>query len=122
MRDDPGGFVDATVEISSQFLEDGAVFWEEDADGTQVAVDVIDDGLATDPELELVRPGQRRLGLGQRDPRRGPAGRRHGPQLVGEPTFGKGTVQEWSELPGRERRLPPVGGQVADPRQDLDRW
>ena len=33
VRDDPGGFVDAAVSISSQFLAAGPVFWEEDAAG-----------------------------------------------------------------------------------------
>jgi carboxyl-terminal processing protease len=99
VRDDPGGFVDATVAISSQFLEEGAVFWEEDADGTQVAIDVTGEGIATDPQLELVllvnggsASASEILGGALQD-----AGRA---QLVGEPTFGKGTVQEWSELPG----------------------
>jgi len=99
LRDDPGGFVDATVEISSQFLDDGVVFWEEDAQGGQVAVDVIDDGLATDEDLSvavLVNGGSASaseiLAGALQD-----AGRA---ALVGEPTFGKGTVQEWNELPG----------------------
>jgi carboxyl-terminal processing protease len=99
VRDDPGGFVDATVEISSQFIADGPVFWEEYADGTQVAVEVTGDGIATDPGLELVllvnggsASASEILGGALQD-----AGRA---RLIGEPTFGKGTVQEWSELPG----------------------
>ncbi len=99
VRDDPGGFVDATVEISSQFLADGAVFWEEDAGGSQVSVDVIDHGLATDSAVSvavLVNGGTASaseiLAGALQD-----AGRA---QLVGETTFGKGTVQEWNELPG----------------------
>ncbi len=99
VRDDPGGFVDATVEISSQFLADGAVLWEEDAAGRQVSVDVSGGGLATDPSIEVVllvnggsASASEILGGALQD-----AGRA---RLVGEPTFGKGTVQEWSELPG----------------------
>ncbi len=99
VRDDPGGFVDATVEISSQFLADGAVFGEEDADGGQAAVDVTPGGLATSDEVPiavLVNGGTASaseiLGGALQD-----AGRA---TLVGEPTFGKGTVQEWNELPG----------------------
>ncbi|MGD8486517.1 MAG: S41 family peptidase [Chloroflexota bacterium] len=99
VRDDPGGFVDATVEISSQFLDDGPVFWEEDAGGRQVAVEASAGGLAADQALEvavLVNGGTASaseiLGGALQD-----AGRA---TLVGEPTFGKGTVQEWSELPG----------------------
>lgn len=99
VRDDPGGFVDATVEISSQFIEDGPVFWEEYADGSLVSVDVRGEGLATDPEVEvavLVNSGSASaseiLGGALQD-----AGRA---RLVGERTFGKGSVQEWNELPG----------------------
>ena len=99
VRDDPGGFVDATVEISSQFIAEGAIFWEEYADGEQVAVDVTGGGIATDPALEvalLVNGGSASaseiLAGALQD-----AGRA---RLVGEPTFGKGTVQEWAELPG----------------------
>lgn len=99
VRDDPGGFVDATVEITSQLLPDGAVFWEEDAQGEQVPVDVIDGGVATGDDLAvavLVNGGTASaseiLAGALQD-----AGRA---TLVGEPTFGKGTVQEWNELPG----------------------
>jgi carboxyl-terminal processing protease len=99
VRDDPGGFVDATVEISSQFIDEGAVFWEEYADGEQVAVEVSGDGIATDPALEVVllvnggsASASEILAGALQD-----AGRA---RLVGEPTFGKGTVQEWAELPG----------------------
>jgi carboxyl-terminal processing protease len=99
VRDDPGGFVDATVEIASQLLEDGVVYWEEDADGAKVPVEVAGDGLATDAAMAvavLVNGGTASaseiLGGALQD-----AGRA---QLVGEPTFGKGTVQEWTQLPG----------------------
>jgi carboxyl-terminal processing protease len=99
VRDDPGGFVDATVEISSQFITDGAVFWEEYADGTQVPVEVTGKGIATDPQIEVVllvnggsASASEILGGALQDAERA--------TLVGEPTFGKGTVQEWSELPG----------------------
>jgi carboxyl-terminal processing protease len=99
VRDDPGGFVEATVEISSQFIADGAVFWEEYADGERVAVDVSGDGIATSPDIEvalLVNGGSASaseiLGGALQDSGRA--------VLVGQPTFGKGTVQEWNELPG----------------------
>lgn len=99
VRDDPGGFVDATVEITSQFLSDGVVFWEEDADGKQTPIEVIGGGLASDEDVVvavLVDGGTASaseiLGGALQD-----AGRA---TLVGEPTFGKGTVQEWNELPG----------------------
>jgi carboxyl-terminal processing protease len=100
VRDDPGGFVDAAVSITSQFLDDGAVFWEEDADGTQRSVDVEPGGLAADPAIELIvlvddgsaSASEILAGALQDDGRA---------RLVGTRTFGKGTVQEWTQLPGQ---------------------
>jgi carboxyl-terminal processing protease len=98
LRDDPGGFVDATVEIGDHFLADGALYWEEDAGGEPIPVDAAEGGLALDPELDiavLVDGGTASaaeiLAGALQD-----AGRA---ELVGERTFGKGTVQEWTELP-----------------------
>jgi carboxyl-terminal processing protease len=99
VRDDPGGFVDATVEISSQFVDDGPIFWQQDASGRQTAVEAIDGGLAVDPDVEVVvlmnagsASASEILAGALQD-----AGRA---RLVGERSFGKGTVQEWTELPG----------------------
>jgi carboxyl-terminal processing protease len=99
VRDDPGGFVDATVAISSQFLDGGPVFWQQDASGRQTAVEVIGDGLALDADVEVVvlinagsASASEILAGALQD-----AGRA---QLVGERSFGKGTVQEWTQLPG----------------------
>ena len=79
VRDDPGGFVDATVEISSQFLEGGPVFWEEDARGRQEPVDVDRGRTGHRPGARGRRPGRQWHGLGQRGPCRRPAGCRSCP-------------------------------------------
>jgi carboxyl-terminal processing protease len=99
LRDDPGGFVDAAVAIASQFLPGGPVYWEEDATGQQVSVDASGGGLAPSDELPIaVLVDERSASASEivagalQD-----AGRA---TLVGAPTFGKGTVQEWSQLPG----------------------
>jgi carboxyl-terminal processing protease len=100
LRDDPGGFVDAAVDIASQFIADGPVYWEEDASGEQRPVDVRGGGLATDPATPLVvlvdggtASASEILAGALQD-----AGRA---RLVGERTFGKGSVQEWTRLPGQ---------------------
>jgi carboxyl-terminal processing protease len=99
VRDDPGGFVEATLDISSQFIDAGPVYWEEDAAGEQTAVLVKSEGRAADEAIEVAVLVNRSTASASeifagalQD-----AGRA---QLVGEPTFGKGTVQEWNELPG----------------------
>jgi carboxyl-terminal processing protease len=99
VRNDPGGFVDAAVDITSQFLPDGPVYWEESADGSQRSVGVTGNGLAHDVGIEVVvliddatASASEILAGALQD-----AGRA---RLVGEPSFGKGTVQEWTRLPG----------------------
>ncbi len=100
VRDDPGGFVDAAVDITSQFLPDGPVYWEESADGSQRSVEVTGDGLAHDAAIEVVvliddgTASASEIVAGALQD----AGRA---ALVGEPSFGKGTVQEWTRLPGQ---------------------
>jgi carboxyl-terminal processing protease len=98
LRDDPGGFVDAAVDIASQFIADGPVYWEEDASGTRRAVEAAEGGLATDPAIGLVvlvdggtASASEIVAGALQDAQRG--------TLVGLPTFGKGTVQEWTRLP-----------------------
>jgi carboxyl-terminal processing protease len=98
LRDDPGGFVDAAVAIASQFLAEGPVYWEEDAAGRTESVDVSGGGLATDPAIAVAVLVDRGTASASeivagalQD-----AGRA---VLVGMPTFGKGTVQEWAQLP-----------------------
>lgn len=98
LRGDPGGYVDAAVAIASEFIAAGPVYWEEGADGLRQAVDVSGDGLATEPALELVAlvdggtaSASEMLAGALQD-----AGRA---RLVGETTFGKGTIQEWTRLP-----------------------
>jgi carboxyl-terminal processing protease len=98
LRDDPGGFVDAAVDVASQFIADGPVYWEEDAAGRRRAVEAGEGGLATDPAIGLVvlvdggtASASEIVAGALQDAQRG--------TLVGLPTFGKGTVQEWTQLP-----------------------
>ena len=54
LRGNPGGFVTAARDIASQFLADGPIFWQEDADGSLVETVAKPGGAATDPSIELV--------------------------------------------------------------------
>ncbi len=97
LRDNAGGYVTAARTIASQFIAGGPLFWEETADGTQVETDASPGGVATDPGIRvmvLVNKGSASaseiVSGAMQDSKRG--------TLVGETTFGKGTVQQWVDL------------------------
>jgi len=97
LRDNGGGYVTAARSIASQFIADGPLFWEESADGTQIETDAAPGGIATDPAIRvvvLVNKGSASaseiVSGALQDTRRG--------TLVGETTFGKGTIQQWVDL------------------------
>ncbi len=99
LRDDPGGFVNVAQTVASQFIADGPIYWQENADGTQEAFEASPGGVATDPAIELVllvnggsASASEIVAGALQDTGRA--------TLVGEKTFGKGTVQEWIELSG----------------------
>ena len=72
VRGNPGGYVTAARKIASQFIASGPVFWEQDAQGNQVATEALGDGVATDRRRRRRGPDRRRQRVGQRD-RRGRA-------------------------------------------------
>jgi carboxyl-terminal processing protease len=97
LRDNPGGLVTGARAIASEFIADGPVFWEEAADGSQVATSAEAGGLATDAAIRvavLVNGGTASaseiIAGALQDTGRG--------TLVGEVTFGKGTIQQWVDL------------------------
>jgi carboxyl-terminal processing protease len=101
VRNNPGGLLDQAISVTSQFLPEGNVLLEEDAEGNRTAYPVDAGGQATDlPLVVLVNPGtasSSEIFAGAvQDQERG--------QVVGETTFGTGTVlqpytlQDGSEL------------------------
>jgi carboxyl-terminal processing protease len=97
LRSNPGGFVTAARTVASQFIGDGPIFWQEDAQGGQVATPAEAGGIATDSSIELVVLVDRGTASASeivagaiQDTGRG--------IIVGEKTFGKGTVQQWTPL------------------------
>lgn len=99
LRGNPGGYVTAARDIASEFIADGVLFWEQDASGDQVATDAVAGGLATDPSIELVCL----VDAGSASASEIVAGALDDTDratLIGQTTFGKGTIQQWQELPG----------------------
>jgi carboxyl-terminal processing protease len=99
LRGDPGGYVTAAREVASQFIGSGTIFWEQDARGRQTATLAMSGGAATDPAIQVVclidhgsASASEIVAAALQD-----AGRA---TLVGQRSFGKGTVQQWQELAG----------------------
>src|SRR5256885_6427986 len=99
LRGNPGGFVTAARSVASEFIGSGTIFWQEDAQGNKVPTEATPGGAATDPSIKLVvlidkgsASASEIVAGAMRDTKRA--------TLVGETTFGKGTVQEWTPLEG----------------------
>jgi carboxyl-terminal processing protease len=99
LRGNPGGFVTAARSVASQFIGSGTIFWQEDAQGHKTATAAEPGGAATDANIEvdvLIDKGSASaseiVAGALQDTKRA--------TLVGETSFGKGTVQEWTTLEG----------------------
>jgi carboxyl-terminal processing protease len=98
LRGNPGGFLSTAIEVSSQFLPSGALIMREQfGDGREVRYDAERGGLATEiPLVVLVNQGSASaseiVAGAIQDHARG--------LVVGETSYGKGSVQNWHELRG----------------------
>jgi carboxyl-terminal processing protease len=97
LRGNPGGFVTAARTVASAFIGSGPIFWQEDAQGKQTPTDALPDGVATDPSIKVVvlidrgsASASEIVAGALQDTGRA--------TLVGETSFGKGTVQQWTDL------------------------
>ncbi|MFN8455428.1 MAG: S41 family peptidase [Anaerolineae bacterium] len=89
VRNNPGGLLDQAIKVTSQFVKDGNVLLQEDAQGKREPFAVEPGGVATDiPIVVLINRGSAsaaEIFAGAiQDHQRG--------QIVGETTFGTGTV------------------------------
>ena len=97
LRGNPGGFITAARTVASAFIEEGPIFWEEDADGDVTPTDSLGDGVAADPKIDVVvlidrgsASASEIVAGALQDTGRA--------TLIGETSYGKGTVQTWIEL------------------------
>jgi carboxyl-terminal processing protease len=97
LRGNPGGFITAARSVASDFIASGPVFWEQDAQGGQFPTEAEAGGVATDPSIKVVvlidkgsASASEIVAGALQDTKRA--------QLIGETSFGKGTVQEWLGL------------------------
>lgn len=89
LRNDPGGLLDEAVGVANQFLDKGDVLQEKDAKGQVKAIPVQPGGVATDvPLVVLINQGT----ASAAEIVAGALQDAHRAVLVGETTFGTGTV------------------------------
>lgn len=95
LRNNSGGYLQSAVDISSEFIAEGPVAFEEYGEGTRITYDSTGDGIATEiPMIVLVNEwsaSASELVAGALQD----VGRA---ELVGTTTYGKGTVQTWIPL------------------------
>lgn len=99
LRNNPGGYRDAAIAIASQFIGDGPIMFQKYGDGRLEEFDAQPDGLALKvPLIVLVNAGSASAseivtGALQDDARA---------KVLGEQSYGKGTVQDWHPLSNNE--------------------
>src|SRR3990167_7695394 len=96
VRNNPGGFLDGAVYIASEFLDSGTIVIQEDYQGNKQLQTVIRAGkLLKLPVVVLINKGSASaseiLAGAIQDRKRG--------TLIGEQSFGKGTIQSAEDLP-----------------------
>jgi carboxyl-terminal processing protease len=99
LRDDPGGYVDAAQKIASEFVADKPLYYEQAATGDPQPQQPIAGGVATNPSIPVVVLVNGGTASASEIVSAAIQGNGRG-QLVGSKTYGKGTIQEFKELPG----------------------
>ncbi len=117
LRGNGGGYLVTAVEVTSEFLKDGVVLYEEYGDGTRDSYPVKKGGLATEiPLVVLIDEGT----ASASEITAGALQDYGRAKLVGKTSYGKGSVQNWIPLQSEEsgvritiaRWLTPNGKQI----------
>jgi len=95
LRNNPGGYLNTSVEVASEFIEDGVILYEQYGDGQRDSYEARGNGQATDiPIVVLINEGSASaseiVAGALQDYERA--------QLVGVKSYGKGSVQNWVPL------------------------
>ena len=95
LRDNPGGILDSAVAVASQFLKQGIVLYALDSSGKKETWDVKPGGLATDMPLAVLVNGNSASASEVVAGALQDYGRA---SLIGNQTFGKGSVNHFRQL------------------------
>lgn len=97
LRNNPGGYFSSSVFIASEFLSSGTVVWQESGSGARESFDVNRQGQLIKPPLVVL------INKGSASASEIVAGclkEHQRAKLVGQKSFGKGTIQEARDLSG----------------------
>lgn len=97
LRGNPGGYRDAAIEVADQFVDDGLIMIQRYGDGREEKFEANRGGLAAEiPLVVLINNGSASaseiVAGAIQDHKRG--------TILGEQSYGKGTVQDWRPLSG----------------------
>ncbi len=95
LRNNPGGYLNTAIEVSSEFIDKGVIMYEQYGDGRRDKYEALGNGQATDiPIVVLINEGSASaseiLAGALQDYERA--------KLVGVKSYGKGSVQNWQPL------------------------
>jgi len=114
LRSNPGGFFDVAVQVSSKFIEDGVIVYQQNQDQTE-AFEAVGRATMTDYSLVvLVNEGS----ASAAEIMAGALRDQKGAKLVGSKTFGKGSVQDLKNI-GRWGSLRITSGRWLTPEKEL---
>jgi carboxyl-terminal processing protease len=97
VRLNPGGLLEATVDVTNEFLDGGTILVETDSDGAERVLSASSGGLATEIPIVILMDGFSASGAEVLAAALKDNGRA---TLVGTRTFGKGTVNQLRPLTG----------------------
>ncbi len=117
MRDNPGGLLDAAVAVASQFLRDGVVLYEDRKDEPEKSYVVTRGGAALDQPLVVL---VNRATASASEIVAGALQDRQRGSLIGERTYGKGSVQLVYDLSDKSSLHVTVARWFTPNRQRID--
>ena len=97
LRDNPGGYIEAARKVASEFIDSGRIFSQESSGNETRIWDAISGGAATDPSIQvvaLVNGGS----ASASEIVSAALKEHHRATIIGQPTYGKNTVQLWNDL------------------------
>ncbi len=118
VRNNPGGYLTAAIDIASQFIGDGVIVYERHSDGREEAFRARGDGVGLDiPVVVLVNAGSASaseiVAGAIHDRQRG--------KLIGTKTFGKGSVQNVHQLSDQSTLHVTVAHWLTPERHDISK-